>query len=286
MNNIGKKIKKLRINNNITQEELSKQLSISYQAISKWENNLANPDIELIPVIAKFFKVTIDELFGYRLDSLTYKERFTKFMFENGVLNFGEFTLNSGRKSPYFINTGNYKMGKQILKLGEFYANCIKDNNIKADTILGPAYKGIPLAITTAIAMFNKYGINMNYCFDRKEEKTHGEKGLLVGKQLEDYDKVIIVEDTMTSGKDLRNILPKIKQIANVEIVGIIISVDRLEGGIKKDLTATKEFSDEFGIDVISIVDIKDIFKAIEDEIVPGLKYLETMKKYFKDSVL
>jgi orotate phosphoribosyltransferase len=136
--------------------------------------------------------------------ALTYKQQFIKFMVENGVLKFGEFTLKSGRKAPYFINTGNYKTGAQLSKLGEYYAACIKENGIEADTLVGPAYKGIPLAVTCAVSLYSKYGVDMNYCFDRKEVKDHGEGGLFVGKQLVDGERVILVEDVMTSVKALR----------------------------------------------------------------------------------
>ena len=117
---------------------------------------------------------------------MTYKQQFIKFMVENGVLKFGEFILKSGRKAPYFINTGNYKSGAQLAKLGEYYAQCIVDNNIVAETLVGPAYKGIPLAVTTAVALAERHGVDLNYCFDRKEVKDHGEGGLFVGKQLAD----------------------------------------------------------------------------------------------------
>ena len=108
---------------------------------------------------------------------LTYKQQFIKFMVDNGVLKFGEFTLKSGRKAPYFINTGNYKTGSQLARLGKYYAACIQQNGLKADTLVGPAYKGIPLAVTTAVSLANDYGVDMNYCFDRKEVKGHGEGG-------------------------------------------------------------------------------------------------------------
>ena len=134
---------------------------------------------------------------------LTYKEKFIKFMVEGGILRFGEFTLKSGRISPYFINTGNYKTGSQISKLGEFYAECIMDNKIKGDAIFGPAYKGIPLAIATGIILNNKFGVDMNYCFDRKEVKDHGEGGMIIGYKFGDNDTLIFVDDVITSGKAL-----------------------------------------------------------------------------------
>ena len=155
---------------------------------------------------------------------MTYKESFIKFMVDSGVLTFGEFTLKSGRKAPYFINTGNYKTGAQLAKLGEFYAECIHDNAIEADVLFGPAYKGIPLSVSACVALFNKFGVDASYCFDRKEVKDHGEGGMFVGKQLADGDKVVIIEDVMTSGKALREVLPKLKGAADVNITAMVIT--------------------------------------------------------------
>lgn len=214
--------------------------------------------------------------------ALTYKQQFIKFMVENGVLKFGEFTLKSGRKAPYFINTGNYKSGAQLSKLGEYYAQCIADNGISADTLVGPAYKGIPLAVTTAVSLYNKFGKDLNYCFDRKEVKDHGEGGLFVGKQLTDGERVILIEDVMTSGKALREMLPKLKQAANVEIAGMVISVDRMERGLESSLSAVQEVYKEFGVKVYSIVTMADIISAIEDGTIEGKEYLEKMKEYRK----
>lgn len=212
----------------------------------------------------------------------TYKQQFIRFMVENGVLKFGEFTLKSGRKAPYFINTGNYKTGAQLSKLGEYYATCIKENGINAETLVGPAYKGIPLAVTTAVSLFSKYGMDLNYCFDRKEAKDHGEGGLFVGKQLVDGEKVILIEDVMTSGKALREMLPKLAQTANVEIAGMVISVDRMEKGLESELSAVQEVYKEFGVKVYSIVTMADIIDAIESGVIEGKEYLDKMKEYRK----
>ena len=213
---------------------------------------------------------------------MTYKQQFIKFMVDNGVLKFGEFTLKSGRVAPYFINTGNYKTGAQLSRLGEYYARCIEDNEIKADTLVGPAYKGIPLAVTTAVSLYTKYGRELNYCFDRKEAKDHGEGGLFVGKQLVDGERVILIEDVMTSGKALREMLPKLQQTANVTIAGMVISVDRMEKGLESNLSAVQEVYKEFGVKVYSIVTMADIIAAIEDGIIEGKKYLAKMKEYRK----
>ncbi len=212
--------------------------------------------------------------------ALTYKQQFIKFMVESGVLRFGEFTLKSGRKAPYFINTGNYKTGAQLARLGKYYAACIQENGLKAETLVGPAYKGIPLAVTTAVALAEEYNVDLNYCFDRKEVKDHGEGGLFVGKQLVDGEKVIIIEDVMTSGKALRELLPKLKATANVEIAGMIISVDRMERGLESNKSAVQEVYEEFGVKVYSIVTMADIIEAIEQGIIEGKEYLDKMKEY------
>lgn len=213
---------------------------------------------------------------------MTYKQQFIKFMVQNGVLKFGEFTLKSGRKAPYFINTGNYKSGAQLLKLGEYYAQCIVDNGIEADTLVGPAYKGIPLAVTTAVALYANHGKDLNYTFDRKEVKDHGEGGLFVGKQLVDGERVILIEDVMTSGKALREMLPKLEQAAKVKIAGMVISVDRMERGLESNLSAVQEVYKEFGVKVYSIVTMADIIEAIESGVIEGKEYLDKMKEYRK----
>ena len=211
---------------------------------------------------------------------MTYKEEFVKFMVDSGVLTFGEFTLKSGRIAPYFINAGNYKTGAQLAKLGGFYAECIKDNNIDVETLFGPAYKGIPLAVSATVALYNKFGIDVSYCFDRKEAKDHGEGGMFVGKTLADGEKVVIIDDVMTSGKAMRESLPKLKSAADVNVTGMVITVDRMEKGLNTDASAVQEVYKEFGVKVYSIVTINDIIDAIKNGIVEGKEYLDAMLAY------
>ena len=211
---------------------------------------------------------------------MTYKESFIKFMVDSGVLTFGEFTLKSGRKAPYFINAGNYKTGAQLAKLGEYYAECIKDNNIDVETLFGPAYKGIPLAVSATVALFNKFGTSVNYCFDRKEVKDHGEGGTFVGRTLTDGEKVVVMDDVMTSGKALREVLPKLKSAADVNVTGMVITVDRMEKALDSYKSAVQSAYDEFGVKVYSIVTIKDIIGAIESGVIEGKEYLDSMKNY------
>lgn len=214
---------------------------------------------------------------------MTYKESFIKFMTDSGVLTFGEFTLKSGRKAPYFINCGNYKTGAQLAKLGEYYAECINEHGLKPQTLFGPAYKGIPLATAACVALYNKFGVDCNYCFDRKEVKDHGEGGMFVGKSLEDGEKIVIIEDVMTSGKALREVLPKLRGAAKIDIEGMIITVDRAERGLETNKTAVQEVHDEFGVNVYSIVTINDIIEALENGVVPGAEYVDKMKAYRRE---
>ena len=212
---------------------------------------------------------------------MTYKESFIQFMVESGVLTFGEFKLKSGRIAPYFINTGNYKTGRQLAKLGEFYAQCITEYHIPGETLFGPAYKGIPLAVACRTALFNKYGKDVNYCFDRKEAKDHGEGGLIVGKQLTDGEKVVIIEDVITAGTAIRQVLPILKGTADVDITGMVISVDRMEKG-KGELSAVQEVRQEFGINIYPIITVADIIEAIRDGHIDGKQYLDSMLEYRK----
>lgn len=211
---------------------------------------------------------------------MTYKEEFIRFMSDSGVLTFGDFTLKSGRRAPYFINTGNYKTGSHLARLGGFYADCIKEHNLEADILFGPAYKGIPLAVSAAVALYNKYGFDMGYCFDRKEAKDHGERGLFVGQQPQSGSRVIIIEDVMTSGKALREVLPKLQAAGDIKVSAMVITVDRMERALDSELSAVQQTHKDFGITVHSIVTINDIIKAIEDGVIEGREHLDAMKAY------
>lgn len=204
-------------------------------------------------------------------------------MEECGVLTFGDFTLKSGRKAPYFINTGNYKTGSQFARLGGFYADCINKNGIEADCLFGPAYKGIPLAASTAAAMAQKYNTDMYFCFDRKEAKDHGEGGLFVGRQPQNGERIIIIEDVMTSGKALGEVYPKLRAAADVDIAAMVISVDRREKALGSELSAVEQAYKDYGIKVYSIVDINDIIAAVEDGVIGGKEYLGKMRDYIAE---
>lgn len=208
-----------------------------------------------------------------------YKTEFIQFMCAADVLRFGEFTLKSGRIAPYFINTGNYRTGAQISRLGEFYAACMEENGVSADVLFGPAYKGIPLAVACASALHAQHNKNVGYCFNRKEVKDHGEGGLFVGHQLADGDKVAIIEDVITAGTAIRECLPLLEGAAKVDIVGLVISCDRMERG-KGERSAVQEVREDFGIAVYPIVTMEDIITAIQNGDIPFENYLENMLAY------
>ena len=210
---------------------------------------------------------------------MSYKNEFIKFMCDAGVLTFGDFVTKSGRNTPYFINTGNYNTGEQINKLGYFYAKCMEENNIKSNVLFGPAYKGIPLCVTVASALYKDYNKNLNYCFNRKEAKDHGEGGVMVGYKLKDGDTVTIIEDVITAGTAIRESLPILKNSANVTIDSVIISVDRMEKG-SNEKSAIQEVYEEFGIKVYPIVTIIDIIEAIKAGVIEGQEYLDKMIEY------
>ncbi len=194
-----------------------------------------------------------------------YQRAFIDFMVESKVLKFGDFTLKSGRKSPFFMNAGAYVTGAQLHKLGKFYAQAIHDSfGLDFDVVFGPAYKGIPLAVVTSIALDELYGKEAAYCSDRKEAKDHGaDKGGFLGASLQDGQRVVIVEDVTTSGKSIDETYPKLKAAADVEVVGLIVSLNRMEvgkGGIK---SAQDEIQERYGFPVASIVSMKDVREAL-----------------------
>ena len=191
----------------------------------------------------------------------SYKQEFIDFMVESNVLKFGDFTLKSGRKSPFFMNAGGYVTGSQLKKLGEYYAKSIHDKyGDEFDVLFGPAYKGIPLAVVTAIAYSELYGKEVRYCSDRKEEKDHGaDKGSFLGSKLQDGDRVIMIEDVTTSGKSMEETVPKVRGAADVIIVGLMVSLDRMEvgkGGVK---CALEEVKDLYGFDTAAIVNMAEV---------------------------
>lgn len=220
------------------------------------------------------------------------KREFIEFMMASRVLTFGDFMTKSGRQTPYFVNTGNYKTGEQIATLGMFYAQCIIENIEKGEigqdltAVFGPAYKGIPIAVATSLSLATGFNKNINYCFNRKEIKDHGEGGDMVGYQLQDGDTILIVEDVITAGTAIRECYPLLKAAANVNIEGLIISVDRMEKG-QGNRTAIQEIEADFGIKTYPIITVEDILDYITAQENEGHAILnhdikEKMEKYIE----
>ena len=201
-----------------------------------------------------------------------YKQEFIQFMVDSKVLKFGEFTLKSGRKSPFFLNAGGYVTGSQLRKLGEYYAKAIHDKyGDDFDVLFGPAYKGIPLAVVTAIAYSDLYGKEVRYCSDRKEEKDHGaDKGSFLGSKLQDGDRVIMIEDVTTSGKSMEETVPKVKGAADVTIVGLMVSLKRKEVGKGGEKCALDEVKDLYGFETAAIVDMNEVVECLYNKEVNG----------------
>ena len=200
-----------------------------------------------------------------------YKKEFIDFMVNCKVLKFGDFTLKSGRKSPFFMNAGAYVTGYQLKKLGEYYAKAIHDvYGDDFDVLFGPAYKGIPLSVTTAIAYSELYGKEIRYCSNRKEIKDHGDTGILLGSKLKDGDRVVIIEDVTTSGKSIEETFPIIKAQADVTIVGLIVSLNRMEKGLNTDKCALDEIKETYGISTAAIVSMADVTEALYNKEVNG----------------
>ena len=193
-----------------------------------------------------------------------YKKEFIEFMVESDVLKFGEFTLKSGRKSPFFMNAGAYVTGSQLKKLGEYYAKAIHDTyGDDFDVLFGPAYKGIPLTVATTMAISELYGVDIRYCSNRKEVKDHGDTGILLGSKIKDGDRVVIIEDVTTSGKSMEETVPKVRGAANVEIVGLMVSLDRMEVGKGGSKCALEEVKDLYGFETSAIVTMAEVVECL-----------------------
>ncbi len=195
----------------------------------------------------------------------SYKQEFIEFMVESDVLKFGEFTLKSGRKSPFFMNAGAYVTGSQLMRLGEYYAKAIHETyGDDFDVLFGPAYKGIPISVVTAVAYSKLYGKEIRYCSDRKEEKDHGaDKGSFLGSTLKDGDRVVMIEDVTTSGKSMEETVPKVKGAANVEIIGLMVSLNRMEKGLGGEKSALEEIKEKYGFDANAIVSMDEVVECL-----------------------
>ncbi len=210
-----------------------------------------------------------------------YKREFIEFMVDSHVLKFGDFTLKSGRKSPFFMNAGAYVTGVQLRKLGEYYARAIHDHyGLEFDVLFGPAYKGIPLTVATTMAISELYGREIRYCSNRKEVKDHGDTGILLGSKLKDGDKVVIIEDVTTSGKSIEETFPILRQQADVEIKGLMVSLNRMERGLYSEKSALHEIREKYGFEANAIVTMEDVVNRLYGQPYKDTIYIDdTLKR-------
>ena len=217
-----------------------------------------------------------------------YKKEFIEFMVESEVLKFGDFTLKSGRKSPFFMNAGAYVTGSQLSRLGEYYAKAIHDHyGTDFDVLFGPAYKGIPLSVATTIAFSRLYGKEIRYCSNRKEVKDHGDTGILLGSKIKDGDRVVIIEDVTTSGKSIQETFPIIQAQGDVTILGLMVSLNRMEKGLETDKCALDEIREKYGFPANAIVSMADVAECLYNRPCQGRliiddKMKEAIDKYYE----
>ena len=210
----------------------------------------------------------------------SYKQEFIEFMVDSRVLKFGDFTLKSGRKSPFFMNAGAYVTGAQLRRLGEYYAKAIHDKyGLDFDVLFGPAYKGIPLSVAATMAISELYGKEIRYCSNRKEVKDHGDTGILLGSKLKDGDRVVIIEDVTTSGKSIEETFPILKSQADVEIKGLMVSLNRMERGLDSEKSALSEIREKYGFDADAIVTMEEVVSCLYNKPYKGTVYIDDTLK-------
>ena len=209
-----------------------------------------------------------------------YKQEFIEFMIDSQALKFGDFTLKSGRKSPFFMNAGSYVTGAQLRKLGEYYARAIHDRyGEDFDVLFGPAYKGIPLSVAAAMAYSELYGREVRYCSNRKEAKDHGDVGILLGSSLKDGDRVVIIEDVTTSGKSIEETYPIIVAQADVRIRGLMVSLNRMEKGPGGTISALEEIREKYGFETGAIVTMQEVVQCLYNRPYKGQVYIDEARK-------
>lgn len=209
-----------------------------------------------------------------------YKEEFIEFMVDCGVLKFGDFVTKSGRKTPFFVNTGFYRTGTQLRRLGEYYAKAIHDKyGFDFDVLFGPAYKGIPLSVATSMAISEFYDAEIKYCSNRKEVKDHGDKGILLGSPIMDGDRIVIIEDVTTAGTSIGETMPILNAQGKVDVVGLVVSVDRMERG-QGTKSALKEIEETYGIQTTAIVTMKEVVEHLYNRPYKGTVIIDdTLKR-------
>ncbi|MBQ4563289.1 MAG: helix-turn-helix domain-containing protein [Lachnospiraceae bacterium] len=255
MNSIGSTIKCLRKAMGVTQEELAGSLGVTYQAVSKWENDTTLPDIMMIPALATYFGVTTDELFGYKLNVMTDKERLINFMIKNQILCRKDVNNVNDVRPDYYINSERFTTNAQISKIGEAFADCIRENHLEFDTIMGLAYHGIGFSAATAVALYQKYGVTTHYCYDRQRPDSRGR--ILCGHTPQTGERLIIIDDVMGTGRSMDERISQLRAVADVRIEAIIVIVNRCHCLTEK--SGTVLMKEKYGANVYSLITDYDI---------------------------
>ncbi len=263
MKTIGQTIKQLRGAKGVTQEELAGALNVTYQAVSKWENETAQPDIMMMPALAAYFGVSIDDLFGYKLDVMTNKERLIRYMDKNGILVREGRMLKHGGRSSYYINTENFSTNAQLACIGEVFADCIRENHLKFDTLVGLAYHGIAFATAAAAILYTKYGRTCHYCYDRRVADSRGR--MLCGHTLKDGERVVIVDDVMTSGVSVEERVEKLRELADIQVAAVIVIINRRNQMPEGSLSGEERMMTKYGAKVYSLITDEDIEAGVEE---------------------
>lgn len=258
---VGTNIKRLRVNKGITQEQLGNAIGVSSQAVSKWENNTTLPDIGILPVLADYFGISIDELMGYRVNALTYKEQFVKFMMGNGIIRLGDFELRHGQRKNYYLDTEKFTTNAQIAKIGEYFADFIREHDLEFDVVVGLAYHGIAFSVATVCSLYSKYGITVDYCFDRKVPDSRGRS--ICGHTLRDGEKIILIDDMMSTGGSICKRIEELKKIADIHIEAVIVIADLTDDEARAQGMGAEMLEKTYGVKVYSIIEEKDVRKFI-----------------------
>lgn len=257
MNSIGKTIQCLRKAKGVTQEKMAQQIGVSFQAISKWENDITLPDIMLLPVIADYFGVSIDELFQYKWNVMTSRERLASFMLKNGIINLNVPDAQTGKTLDYHVNTERFTTNMQLNAIGEVFAETLMDSHVSFDAVIGLAYHGIGFAAATAMALQNKYGCTTHFCFDRQIPDARGRN--VCGYTPEDGDKLVIIDDVIKKGKVMDERITRLRENARVDIAAIMVIAD-----VKSDFAGRRYIEEKYDTKVYSLLTDEDIRSAMK----------------------